>query len=131
MLKTRPIKCASARLHRHKNLRRFAMARPFLVAMRAWVIHRLLRLLSVLPLPINHALGTLVGLFMYVLPTRMRHVTEANLRRAIRRVIVTGEGVLRASASSRQANRWRGHRTYGTYQTRGLVRLLSASTVRD
>ncbi|MDQ4148139.1 MAG: hypothetical protein M3120_10790 [Pseudomonadota bacterium] len=51
------------------------MARPSLVAMRAWVIHRLLRLLSVLPLPINHALGTLVGLFMYVLPTRMRHVT--------------------------------------------------------
>ena|SRR3712207_3170652 len=132
MLKTRPIKCASARLHRHKNLRRFAMARPSLVAMRAWVIHRLLRLLSILPLPINHALGTLVGLFMYVLPTRIRHVTEANLaaryparnshrRRRVARVslIETGKSLAEAPYLWRVSNA----------RISALVK--RASTVRD
>ena len=39
----------------------------------------LLRLFSWLPLPLNHAIGSLLGLLFYYLPTRARMVTRINL----------------------------------------------------
>lgn len=47
--------------------------------MQQLLIPSLLKLLSLLPLRMAHGLGAMAGLFIHVLPTRMRRVTEINL----------------------------------------------------
>ncbi len=47
--------------------------------MKPQSIERIIDLFALLPLPIAHALGAVIGLFAAVLPNRMRHVTRRNL----------------------------------------------------
>lgn len=48
--------------------------------MYAHLIPSLLKLLSLLPLHMAHGLGALAGLCIYLMPTRMRRVTDINLK---------------------------------------------------
>jgi KDO2-lipid IV(A) lauroyltransferase len=47
--------------------------------MQILIIKLLLRFFALLPLPLNHKLGSLVGLLIFLLPTRARKVTLTNL----------------------------------------------------
>jgi Kdo2-lipid IVA lauroyltransferase/acyltransferase len=47
--------------------------------MRTKLIQAALKFLSFLPLRISHWLGVLAGLALYLLPNRMRHITDVNL----------------------------------------------------
>lgn len=49
--------------------------------MRARLIKALLRLFASFPLPLNHALGTLLGGLLILVPNDLRRTTHANLRR--------------------------------------------------
>lgn len=49
------------------------------INMRYQLIRLILRLLAFLPLPANHALGTMIGLCLYWLPTKVKHIARINL----------------------------------------------------
>jgi KDO2-lipid IV(A) lauroyltransferase len=49
--------------------------------MRGWLIRGFLRLMSWLPLPLNHAVGSIIGCVAYWFPTRVRRITEINIER--------------------------------------------------
>ena len=51
--------------------------------MRARILIALLRLLAALPLPLNHAVGALIGWGMLLFPTRMVRVARINLARCL------------------------------------------------
>lgn len=48
--------------------------------MRATIIKVTLRLLSLLPLPITHAIGTIIGYALVVIPNRNHQITKANIK---------------------------------------------------
>ncbi len=47
--------------------------------MRYQLIRLILRLLALLPLPANHALGAFIGICLYWLPNKVKHITRINL----------------------------------------------------
>jgi len=51
---------------------------PFI---RLFLVTFFLRLLAILPLPLNHVLGGLIGHLYYFLPNRLRDVTHSNIKR--------------------------------------------------
>ncbi len=57
------------------------MAKRSRSKLRAPLVRGALRLFAALPLPLNHAAGTLAGLLAWHLPTRARRVTLRNLER--------------------------------------------------
>lgn len=65
--------------------------------MRARLIKALLRLFASFPLPLNHALGTLLGGLLILVPNDLRRTTHANLRRCFPDL----------SASARRRLAWR------------------------
>lgn len=47
--------------------------------MRYQLIRLILRLLAFLPLPVNHALGAMIGLCLYWFPNKVKHISHVNL----------------------------------------------------
>ena len=51
--------------------------------MRAWLVRGFLRLMGVLPLPANHAIGSLLGSLVAWLPSRARRIGRINIARCL------------------------------------------------